>query len=294
MSANVRALPTPSATATRLLTAMPAFAVLTATAWLIWPALTHAIDVWSTTEEFSFGFLVGPIVVGLIWWRRQALYQSIGRGAWGGLPIVVAAILLYLLAQRVGINALAGVAVSPLLWGIVVYLWGWGAGRVLLFPFAFLVFGLGLYRGLLDSVGFAMQGVTAVGAAGSARLLGVDVIRDGLVLRSEQFAFIVAEACSGMSSLVSLLALAALWTYVARGSVPARLAVILSVFPLVIVANTVRVTLVLLVAAHFGQDAAVGFFHGASSLVLFGISLGGLLLISRIVRCNLPRPATSS
>jgi exosortase len=120
----------------------------------------------------------------------------------------------------------------------------------------------------------------------AAPLLGVGLARDGLVLRSDQFAFIVAEACSGMSSLISLLALAVLWAYLTRGTLPARAAIILSVLPLVIVANTARVTLVLLVAWHFGQDAALGFFHGASSLLLFGISLGGLLLVSRIVGCR--------
>ncbi len=287
MSAHARDFPAQVPQVSRVTAAVPLLAVLAGTAWLIWPALAHAFEVWSTTDELSFGFVVLPIVAGLVWWRRQALRESIGTGANGGLPIVVLSILLYLLAQRVGINALAGVAVSPLLLGIVVYLWGWGAGKVLLFPIGFLVFGLGLYRGLLDTVGFAMQGVTSVGAATSARLLGVAVTRDGLVLRSDQFAFIVAEACSGMSSLVSMLALAALWTYVARGSLPARLAVILSVFPLVLCANTARVTLVLLVAEHFGQDAAIGFFHGASSLVLFGVGLGGLLIISRMVGCKL-------
>jgi exosortase len=262
------------------------FGVLVAVGWLVWPALTHALEVWSTTEEFSFGFLVPPVALGIVWWRREALRVSLSAGTSFGLPIVACSLLLYLLAQRIGINALAGVAVSPLLWGIVVYLWGWRAGRVLAFPLGFLAFGLGLYRGLLDSVGFAMQGVTAVGAAAMARVLGVAVARDGLVLRSDQFAFVVAEACSGMSSLVSLLALAMLWTYVCRGALGARLAVILSVLPLVVIANTTRVALVLLVASHFGQDAAVGFFHGASSLLLFGISLGGLVLVSRMVGCT--------
>ncbi|MGH2354749.1 MAG: exosortase/archaeosortase family protein, partial [Chloroflexota bacterium] len=176
-----------------------------------------------------------------------------------------------------------------LLWGMAVYLWGWGAGRVLAFPVGFLLFGLGLYRGLLSSVGFALQEVTAQGAALLAQGIGLGIIRDGLVLRSDAFAFIVAEACSGMSSLLSLLALAALWTHLAEGSFGARLLTIASVAPLVILANILRVTLVLLVAAWFGQEAALGFFHGASSLVLFGVALGGLLLVSWRAGCKAPR-----
>jgi exosortase len=272
--------------------AAPALLVL-ATAVLVAPAFVHAFGVWSTTEEFSFGYLIPVISIGLLIWKRQAIKLTMGRGATTGLVIVLPALAVYLLAQRIEINALAGIAVPPLLVGVVVFLFGWAAGRAVAFPLGFLVFGLGLFRGLLDSVGFALQGITATGAATLANGIGLNVARDGLVLTSDRFAFIVAEPCSGMSSLVSLLALSALWTYVTRGSLSARTAVVLSTVPLVIVANSLRVTLVMLVAAIFGQDVAVGFFHSASSLVLFGIALGGLILVSRMVGCSLFTPARS-
>jgi exosortase len=269
-----------------LLRSLIPLGVLLATIAVVWPAFAHAIEVWSTTEEFSYGFLIPPVALGVIFFRRRALLDSIGQGARSGLILVVASLVGLLAAERMGIHALAGVAVSPLLLGAAVYLWGWSAGRVLAFPFGFLVFGLGVFRGLLDTFGFALQSITAVGAGAFAQLLGLPVVRDGLVLSSDRFAFIVAEPCSGMSSLVSLLALAALWTYAARGSLTARAAVLLSVAPLAIVANSVRVTMVLVVANWFGQDAAIGFFHGASSLVLFGLALGGLLAVSRMVGCR--------
>lgn len=263
---------------------------------LVAPALGHAVQVWSTTEEFSFGFLVPPVSALLLWWRRAAVRQSLGAGRSGGLLVVLPALAVYLLAERAQIHALAGASVPPLLIGVAVYLWGWRTGRELAFPIGFLIFGLALFRGLLDSVGFAMQGVTAVAAGALVQDLGVAVRRDGLVLASDNFAFIVAETCSGMSSLVSLLALAALWTYLTRGSAIARAAIIISTLPLVVVANSLRVALVLLVATWYGQDAAMGFFHNLSSLVLFGVALGGLILVSRAVGCRafLHTPALSS
>lgn len=261
---------------------------------LVWPAFAHAFDVWSKTEEFSFGFLVPLISVALIVWRRQQIRRSVGAGATLGLVVVIAALAVYLAAERVQIHALAGIAVSPLLWGGAVYLGGWRLGRELAFPIGFLAFGLGLFRGLLDSVGFALQGITATGAATLARFLGVPVVHEGLLLSSDRFTFVVAETCSGMSSLVSLLALAALWTYVAHGRLSARAGVFMSVAPLVIVANSTRVALVLLVASHFGQDAALGFFHGASSLVLFGLALAGLMFVSRMMGCEVFKPAAVS
>lgn len=271
----------------RLTRHLPQAALLIATAALIAPALLHALDVWSTVEEFSYGFLIPPVSILIVWWRRRELRQSIAAGASAGLLVVAAALATYLAGERIGIHAVSGLAVSPLLFGAVVFLWGWRAGRVLAFPIGFLAFGLGVFRGLLDSVGFALQTITAAGATALAQTIGVGVVRDGLVLSSNHFAFIVAETCSGMSSLVSLLALAALWTYAARGSLPRRLVVVASVVPLTIAANSVRVALVLLVANTFGQDAALGFFHGASSLVLFGIALAGLLLVSRCAGCRL-------
>jgi exosortase len=269
----------------RLLRYWPQACLALATLALVVPAFAHAVDVWSTTEEFSYGFLIAPVSLAVIWWRRTELRRSLGRGAAAGLAIVVISLLFYLGGERLGIHAITGLSVSPLLFGAAVYLWGWRTGRVLAFPFAFLAFGLGVFRGLLDTVGFALQGITAFGAGTLAQTIGLPVVRDGL-LTSDRFAFIVADTCSGMSSLVSLLALAALWVYAARGTVPARLAVLLSVVPLTIIANTLRVTLVLVVANWLGQDAAIGFFHGASSLVLFGLALSGLVGVSRLVGCR--------
>ncbi|MGI9146811.1 MAG: exosortase/archaeosortase family protein [Chloroflexota bacterium] len=264
---------------------------------VVYPAFAHAVEVWSTDEEFTYGFVIPPIALAIVGWRRGALRRSIGAGSGIGLLMVAGAILVTLVSRRTGINTLAGLAVSPLLVGVVVYLWGWRAARIVAFPASFLVFGLGLYRGLLNSVGFALQDVTAKGAALSGHAIGLDVVRDGLLLHSAadtpQYAFVVAQACSGMSSLLSLLSVAALWIYATRGPLPGKLAVFLGVVPLVILANTLRVTLVLVVAADFGQDAALGFFHGASSLVLFGLAVVGLLVLSRTVGCKLPTIATS-
>src|SRR5215813_11073204 len=95
-----------------------------ATLAVIWPAFAHALEVWSTTEEFSYGYLIPLVSIGVIWFRRQALLSSLGRGATAGLAIVLVSLVAMLGAERMGIHALAGIAVSPLLFGAVVFLWG--------------------------------------------------------------------------------------------------------------------------------------------------------------------------
>src|SRR3954469_16602748 len=84
--------------------------VALATVAIVWPAFAHALDVWSTTEEFSYGYLIPPVALGVVWFRRQVLLNSIGRGATGGLVIVIASLVAMLGAERMGIHALAGIA----------------------------------------------------------------------------------------------------------------------------------------------------------------------------------------
>src|ERR1051325_10338671 len=96
----------------------------------VWPAFAHAVEVWSTDEEFTYGFLIGPIAVAILWWRRGVLKRSIGRGNGVGLLIVAVTVVVTVVSRRIGINTLAGLAVSPMFIGVVVYLWGWQAGRV--------------------------------------------------------------------------------------------------------------------------------------------------------------------
>jgi exosortase/archaeosortase family protein len=89
-----------------------------------------------------------------------------------------------------------------------------------------------------------------------------------------------------MNSLLALLGLAGVWIYLTQGTVPGRAAVVASVLPLVMVANTVRVVLVMVMANQYGQEAAIGFFHSVSSLVLFTLALVGLFTVSRLAGCR--------
>ncbi|MEA2640633.1 MAG: hypothetical protein QOF51_2027, partial [Chloroflexota bacterium] len=253
---------------------------------LVWPVLMHAIGAWASDDGLSFGFAAPAVAAFLVWWQRDLLRQTMAQGTTAGLLIVVGARGALLLCVRLAERCPAAWAVGLLLWGCAVYLWGWRAGRVLAFPIGFLAFALGLQQTLIAPIAFDLQHITAIGAEGVSRTLGLAVVRDDLVLHSDQFSFVVAEACSGMSSLLALLGLTSLMIYLAPATPPGRVAVLLSVAPLVVVANITRVALVLLFATWFGEEAALGFFHGASSLVLFGVALGGLLVVCKLVGCR--------
>ena len=254
---------------------------------LFWPVITHAIEIWSGDEQLSFAFLVPPLLAGLLWWRRESLRELASpAGVRAGLTITVLGIAGFLVAERLDARSPAAATCGVVVFGIVAYLWGWRLARALAFPIGLFAFTLSLQQTLISPVAFWLQNVTANGAAALSHVIGLSIIQEGLVLRGDQFAFIVADTCSGMNSLLPLLTLAGVLLYIVRATPVGALGVLASVLPLVIVANTIRVESVLLVASRFGQEAAEGFFHGASSLVLFGLAFAGLLIVTRVARCR--------
>lgn len=278
-------------------------ALLGAAAWLFWPVLTNAVENWATIEELNFGFLVPPVLVALVWWRRRSAepdalsaglapagshraQRFIDVATLAGLALAVLGIAGYVLAERLEARSPAAVMAGVAIWSAVLYLWGWRVARQEALPIAVLTFALSLQQTLISPLAFWLQGVTANAANLGAHGIGLQIVQDGLLLRGDRYAFIVADTCSGMNSLLALITLTGLLLYVARGTFAGRVGVLASVLPLVVVANTVRVITVLWVADRFDQDTALGFFHGASSLVLFGLSLIGLLFAARLFGCQ--------
>jgi len=249
------------------------------------PAFAHAVDVWRLDEEFSFGFAVPFLALGLAWLRRASIVASLGRGSAWGLPILVAGLVMLVIGARTGVHIIGGASFVVSALGAVTYLFGLRALRATFFPIAFLLFGLTLYRGLLNTLGFGLQNLTATSSASLATRIGVPVHRDGVDLFVGQFHLVVAQACSGMSSLLTLLCLGTLMIGLAQSTLPRRLLLLLLIVPIVLVANIVRVTLVLALVRPFGLTVVEGFVHGSFSAVLFLMAIGLFLIAGRLLKC---------
>lgn len=250
------------------------------------PTFAHAVGVWSQDEEFSFAFLVPPIALGLAWLRRDNIRGSLGAGSNLGLIVLLGGLLMLLASARSGVNVIAGASFVVTALGVIGYLYGLRALRATFYPVAFLAFGLCLYRGLLVSLGFTLQNLTAVSSARVSTLVGVPVQRNGVDLAVGQFHFVVAQACSGMSSLLALLCLGSVMVGLARSSMSRRVLMILLIVPIVLVANIVRVTLVLTLSQVVGLAVVNSIIHGAFSAIIFLIAFGLFFLAGKVVGCS--------
>lgn len=285
MSSTARSEPIDTAAWTTRLEVMMAAATVAAIVLVYMPVFAHAVGVWRLDQEFSFGFLVPPVSLGLAAWRWRDLVAARSTGPGASLLVLVAGLLVLVAGSRSDVHALAAISFLPVVLGAVAYLYGVATARLIALPVLLLTGGLSLYRGLLSSVGFALQQLTAEAAAGAATALGVPVRRSGVDLFAGNVHLVVSQACSGMDSLLALLCVALTFTGLVRAPLVRRAILIALVLPIILAANVLRVTLVLVLSQPLGRAVAQGLLHDLLSASLFVAATVLFLVAGFALRC---------
>jgi exosortase len=257
-----------------------ALAVAAAGAWLLAPAAVAMVRAWTTQDNSSHGFLILPIAAYLVWLRRDRIVGAyVGGAVAAGLAWAILALLLYLGGRWMEIDFLGPLSLVLMIGAQTLYFGGWPVLRQAAFPYAFLFFMVPWPDLLVEFISFPMQLMSAKYATMLIGLLGIPVSRDGVDIHLANYSFTVAVPCSGMKTLVALMALAALMAYLAQGRVSRRIVLFALGVPIALAANVARISLILLIATLAGAKAAEGFFHGASGVAVFVLALIGLVAV---------------
>ena len=235
---------------------------------------------WVSDAQYSLAFLV-PFVSGYFTWKKWPEVTKLERKpcAWG-LGLVALALLTHLAGVVLDISGPSAVSLLMCLVGLCLYLHSAALVRTLAFPIAYLVFAIPIPGGVLDVVGFPMQLWASGSTAHLLSLMQIDVVRSGVNLSVPGYSFQVVQACSGMSSLVALVGVTAVFAYITH--LPARFKWLLFFLslPIALAANVVRITSIALVGYQWGEDAAQNIYHDWSSPILFLAAIGLLFLIN--------------
>jgi exosortase len=244
---------------------------------------------WLSDPYYSHGFLV-LLVSGFFAWlalrTARAQHEPSQEPYRNGIFIFAFGLLLYAAGFLMVFPFLIALSFLFTASGLILYVYGKALMRALLFPLAFLIFAIPLPVEFLDTVGYFLQELSARYPAALLELFGISVIRVGAEIHLADAAFIIGLPCSGMNSLISLLALAALFVYLLRCPWYKKGVLLCSAVPLAIFANILRVTSLLLIANAYGADTASGFYHTLFSPLLFIIALLCLLLVSILIGCK--------
>jgi exosortase len=248
--------------------------------------LVHA---WLTDPYYSHGFLV-IIISGFFAWRAlRAAESSENRDPapyQKGLIVFALGLLIYAIGFITIFPFLMALSFLFTLSGLILYFYGTALMRALLFPIAYLIFAIPLPAEILDLLGYQLQALSARYPAALLALLGVPVIRVGAEIHLAGAAFTIGLPCSGMNSLIALLALAALFIFLLQCTWYRKAALLCAAVPIAIFANITRVTALLLIAHRYGAETATGFYHTLFSPLLFIIAFICLIALSILTGCK--------
>lgn len=260
--------------------------------------LEQARTAWAT-EELAHGPLIALTVVLLLWRSRTSVFGAspVPRPL-AGLAVFSTGLALYVLGRSQHIALLEVGSQIPVIAGLLLYFRGTSSLRAAAFPLLFLAFLLPLPGVLLEPVQTLLKARVSEWTEQILYLTGVPVARQGVLLAVGQYRLLMADACSGLHSMISLSALGILFVHlVGRASRLHNGVLLASIVPIAFAANVVRVLTLALVTYHFGDQAAQGYLHAGAGLLLFAVALGSLLALDaalcRFSGCGNPHPVTA-
>jgi exosortase len=239
---------------------------------------------WWIDPNFSHGFLVPIFSAFVVWQDRKQLAALPKKPSWFGLAVIAGALVVLIVGVLGAELFLSRSSLVLLLAGLVICFLGWGHFRAILFPLAFLFFMIPIPVIVFNQIAFPLQLLAARLASSLLDLFGVPVLREGNIIQLPTMALEVAQACSGIRSLMSLGALAVIYGYFLETRNLHRVLLTLAAIPIAIVANGLRVMGTGLLGYYWDPDKAEGFFHTFSGWVIFLISLALLFSFHAVLR----------
>lgn len=240
---------------------------------IFYPVLESLVHTWETSEEYSHGFLIIPISLFIVWQKRHQIAATRISPSLLGLIWVIGSLLIYLLSQYAGVVTLASMSLVSSIFGIVWYLYGYTVLKILLFPIGYLLFMIPVPSQIYSAMTIPLQLIVSKISVGFAHLLQLPVFREGNVIHLPEQTLQVVEACSGLRSMISLMALSSIYSYMTLNSNWLRGLLFISGIPVAILVNIVRVMIMIFSFHFFKYNLTEGTIHTLFGVVIFFLAL---------------------
>ena len=253
---------------------------------LTWPVWRWLWNEWMANEYYSHGVLVLPVALYLAW---RALRSNPGplwadRWTYYGLVVLVISLALYLYFLNDKAYYLAAFATIGLITGLIWVFTGGAIVRLLAFPLAYLLLMVPLP--VIERVTYPLAIFIGLSSTALVKFLGLDVIVTGNAITLPNADLVIGAQCSGINSIIALIALFSLVAYAVEGPMGGRLLLVLLAIPIAMLGNILRVANLLFVARSWGAEAAFRFYHDYSGIVFFLAVLLLLIPLTRLLKCN--------
>jgi exosortase len=262
---------------------------------LYMPVLGRLMRQWYDDANYSHGFFV-PVFSGYLIWKKRRQIGAINTlpSVWGAIVVLSSIAVLYLgsLGSELFLQRISLVGVIA---GLIVYFTGWRRLSAVAFPMVFLLFMIPLPAVIYNQIVFPLQLLASRFATSCLETLNLfPVLREGNLLILDGYTLEVVDACSGIRSLTSLVALAMGYSYLAERRLGIRVFLVLAMVPVAIVSNGLRIVITGLLVNYFGISAAEGFMHSFSGWAIFLVSVMLLLGLHGLINTLSRRTAAAA
>lgn len=240
---------------------------------LYFSVLRHLLAQWWNDPNFSHGFFVPLFSVFVVWQERARLRRLAPKPSWFGLVIMVFGMCALIVGQMGAELFLARTSLLVELAGLIVLFYGWTFFRALLFPWAFLFLMVPMPAIIFNQITFPLQLLASRVSAAILPIFGVPILREGNIINLPSMALEVAEACSGIRSLMSLITLSIIYGYLLEKRLWVRYLLAIASVPIAVAANSVRIIGTGLLVQYWDPEKAEGYFHASWGWLIFVISL---------------------
>lgn len=247
------------------------------------PVFKELFYTWSTSDEYSHGFIIIPVALYILWTKREKLAVIEVETSRSGLIFLIASLILYVLAQFSGISTLSSLTLVLTIASSSLYLFGPKIFRKIIFPVFILLFMIPIPSQVYSAATIPLQLFVSKVSVFLASLLSIPVYREGNIINLPERTLQVVQACSGLRSIISLLTLSLIFGYLTLRSNLLRSILFFAGIPVAIFVNIIRVLLMVVAFYYFNFDLTTGTVHTFFGLVIFFLALVFLYIVQRII-----------
>lgn len=238
-------------------------------------------------SDYTHAYFIFPIFLWLVWRKRIAIKNLLKEfkpnKIISGLIALLFGALMFTFGWRQDYIFVTTFSLVPVLYGLVSVIYGQMVTRILYFPIFYLILLAPLPTGVVDNLTLPLRFGVSIATDKILRLFSYPISREGLLLSLGNNELFMGQPCSGFRSIITMISLALVYVYIIKGSLTKKIILVTSIIPVSILGNLMRVIILCLITYHFGEEAGQGFFHNFSGILIFIITILGLVGIEYLL-----------
>ena len=239
---------------------------------------------WNQDPNYGHGVFVPFLTAFLVWWKRDTI-QEIKPEPYGpGLFVVLLGIILCLIGMAGNERFTMRASMIVVIFGVFMSLLGMRGAKVLSFPVFYLLLMIPLPYIIYYAVASPVKLFATKWAVFFVDLLRISVHNEGNIIYLSNTTLEVADACSGLRSLMSLFTFGLVFAYTAQRTFLCRSVLVTAIIPIAIISNIIRIIITAMLAYYKGPETAHGFLHDTSGMVVYTVATVLIFGVNEILR----------